>query len=128
MSALVPHVPAALVDKLAKVAGLLGSDHDGERAAAAYRATAIIREAGLTWRQVIEAAGPRVVEREPEQPRSGGPQWYSKALACAACPGRLTAWERSFLDSLLADGPYRGPLSPKQEAALDRIWRKAGAS
>ena len=128
MSALVPHVPAALVDKLAKVAGLLGSDHDGERSAAAYRATVLIREAGLTWAEVIRAAGPRVVEREPEQPRSGGAQWYSQALACAARPGRLTPWERSFLDSLLAGGPYRSPLSPKQEAALNRIWRKAAAS
>ena len=65
MTALVPHVPAGIVDKLAKVAGILGLQprQGKEVAAAAHRATCMLREAGLTWRQVIEAAGPRTPER-----------------------------------------------------------------
>ena len=52
-------IPAGIVDKLAKIAGLLGSDCDGERSAAAFQASRILFEHRLTWRQVIEAAGPR---------------------------------------------------------------------
>ena len=35
-----------------KVAGMLGSDHAGERAAAALKATAILKAAGKTWADV----------------------------------------------------------------------------
>ena len=58
------HVLATLVDRLAKAAGL--SDHDAERGAAAHRAMIMLREAGLTWRQVIEASGRWVAEPERE--------------------------------------------------------------
>lgn len=64
------HVPVELIDKLSKVAGLLGSSIDGERSAAAFGATALIREAGLTCAEVIRAAGPRLPE-----PASTGEAW-----------------------------------------------------
>src|SRR3546814_17944079 len=48
--------------RLAKVCGLLGSDHDGERASAAVAATAIIRNAGLTWAQIIPGGAPDEAE------------------------------------------------------------------
>src|SRR3546814_18882226 len=48
--------------RLAKVCGLLGSDHDGERASAAVAATAIIRNAGLTWEQIILGGAPEEAE------------------------------------------------------------------
>ena len=118
MSALVRHVPAAALDKLAKVCGLLGSEHDGERAAAAYRATAIIREAGLTWREVIEAAGPRCVE-----PVDADPGWYEQLTAVLQDTDCLTGWEREFVLSLCAHGRKWQP-SPKQADVLARIWRK----
>ena len=35
-----------------KVCGLLASSHDGERAAAALKATAMLRAAGMSWAQV----------------------------------------------------------------------------
>lgn len=38
--------------RLRKICGLLGSDHDGERAAAAAKATALLREAGKTWADI----------------------------------------------------------------------------
>ena len=43
-------------DKLAKVCGLLASSHDGERSAASYWASAILKEAGWTWRELIANA------------------------------------------------------------------------
>ena len=63
------------------LAGLLGSDHDGERRAAACRATALIRDAGLTWAEVIRAAGPRSTECHGAE-REVGVDWYSKLTAC----------------------------------------------
>ena len=39
--------------RLVKVLGMLGSDHAGERAAAALQASRILKEAGLTWHDVL---------------------------------------------------------------------------
>ena len=40
------------VDRFRKVCGMLGSDHAGERSAAALKATAMLKDAGMTWDQV----------------------------------------------------------------------------
>lgn len=47
--------------KLIKVLGMLGSDFDGERANAAKMATQILKDAGLTWYDVLD------VEEEPKK-------------------------------------------------------------
>jgi hypothetical protein len=39
--------------KLVKVLGMLGSDYEGERDTAARMATQILKEAGLTWYDVL---------------------------------------------------------------------------
>lgn len=44
------------LSRLRKICGLLASDHDGERAAAALRATSILRAAGLTWLDIVFGA------------------------------------------------------------------------
>lgn len=52
-------------DKLARVLGMLGSAHDGEIAAAARAADALVRQSGLTWFQVVDPpVGP------PQRPRN----------------------------------------------------------
>lgn len=43
--------PADL-ERFRKLAGLLGSEHAGERAAAALKCTALLKAAGLTWSSV----------------------------------------------------------------------------
>jgi hypothetical protein len=48
-------------EKLIKLLGLLGSDHNGEIAAAGRVADALIRDAGVTWADVI---APETVQRE----------------------------------------------------------------
>jgi hypothetical protein len=40
------------LDRFRKVVGLLASDHDGERAAAALKATAMLRAAGRSWADI----------------------------------------------------------------------------
>jgi hypothetical protein len=47
-------------ERLAKLLGLLGSEHDGEILAAAHRADALVRGAGLTWRDVLVRALPQI--------------------------------------------------------------------
>ncbi|APT48395.1 hypothetical protein BSA145_21245 (plasmid) [Bacillus safensis] len=42
--------------KLVKICGRLGSNHDGERAAAALLASRLLTEAGLDWEQVLSAS------------------------------------------------------------------------
>jgi hypothetical protein len=43
----------ALMRKLAKVLGMLGSDHEGERAAAARRAEALRKKLGVAWDDIV---------------------------------------------------------------------------
>lgn len=40
--------------KLARILGMLGSDHEGERAAAALAAHRLVRRAGASWWSLIE--------------------------------------------------------------------------
>ena len=66
-----PHLPPATATRLAKVCGLLGSDHDGERASAAYQATKILRAAGMTWADIVAPARPAAPP--PRSPNYGPP-------------------------------------------------------
>lgn len=47
---------ARTLDRFRKVCGLLSSEHVGERAAAALRATEMLRSAGLSWSEVTFGA------------------------------------------------------------------------
>jgi hypothetical protein len=62
----------AAATRLAKLCGMLGSAHDGERAAAGLKADQLVRELGLTWRDVI-IAPPIAPERDtpPDWPVDG---------------------------------------------------------
>ena len=105
-----------LAAKLAKVLGMLGSDHDGEVAAAGRRANALIRSAGLTWAQVIQPAGNRRCWRP--LPLDG-----RCAAQCLLWPEALTEWEAAFCRSIA--GRHR--ISLKQTDVLERIARKVEA-
>jgi hypothetical protein len=48
----------AVSTKLVKVLGMLGSDHMGERATAADMASRMLKEAGLTWYDVLDIDEP----------------------------------------------------------------------
>lgn len=103
----------AVAAKLTKVCGLLASDLDGERSAAAWQATKILRSHGLTWADVLQPAlpAPSPVVRVRQPPHSAAVQF---ALQHAA---RLSAWERQFLQDIAR----RWQLSPKQADILNRI-------
>jgi hypothetical protein len=117
-------VTPALASKLAKVLSMLGSDHDGEIAAAGRRAHALVKGAGLTWGDVI---GPATLPK----PGVSSPHrcWRVPATPgdCAALCLRwsevLTGWEAEFCRSLAG----RRRISPKQLAVLRRIATKVEA-
>ena len=110
-----PFLSTAVADRLAKLLGMLGSDHDGEVLNAARMADRVLRETGLTWADVI--ARPQVLAwREPET--------LSEAIATALQhPDFLTDWETVFLKSLRR----RRRISLKQERLVEDIVAKVRA-
>ena len=103
-------LPATQRAKLAKVLALLGSDHAGERDAAALAAHRLVTQAGLTWQHVIK---PPAIERA--LPELG--TWRQTVAECLAQPGSLRPWEVGFLRDL----PGFRRLSVKQRSCLKEI-------
>ena len=68
-------------EHLAKLLGLLGSDHDGERANAGRMADTFVRQLGLTWFDVIFIA----------------PPWQAMAKVCREKAHELSAKEIDFV-------------------------------
>jgi hypothetical protein len=128
-----PHAYA----KLIKLAGMLGSSFDGERANAARMATDILREHGTTWAEVLDPPPcqpcPACAARDARQERSEtyrdarswtrpswSTGWRERAWYCQENADLLSPWERGFIASIL----QRWRLTPRQEDVLDRIVDK----
>jgi len=56
-----------IVERLARIAGMLGSAHEGERATAAQMASAILKAMGLTWAEVINRGLSAATCRQADQ-------------------------------------------------------------
>lgn len=87
------------IARLAKFCGMLGSEHDGERASAAAMATNLLRGAGMTWAQLVEAAG-RSLAAPPPRPAPAPPRPNPYASAGPNYRDRMGAKvepERSFV-------------------------------
>ena len=106
-------------DRLQKLCGLFGSQHDGERAAAAALADQLVRSAGLTWRDVI-----RWPEPAQPGPRTGGipDDWHDLAQRVLQHRGQLSAWEVDFLQTVTG----RRRISEKQWRVMQRLARRTG--
>ena len=112
-------ITADLADRLMKLCGMFGSDFEGERGNAARMADELVRDAGLTWPDVIIPAtkAPSVngrVWREPTTIRE-------TVMVCLLFTDPLTDWEVDFLRSIAG----RTRHSSKQRKVLDRILGKA---
>ena len=107
----------ALVDlrRLARVCGLLGSEHDGEVLAAARQAEKIRKKVGLTWEELLV---PSI------RPRSGAPppeELTDWRWACHFCLERyrlLPSWELDFVATVAR---YQKPPSAKQMVIVHRL-------
>ena len=94
-------------DSLAKLLGMLGSAHPGERDAAGLAAHHLVRGRDLTWPEIL---CPPAVEWQHSA-------WRDIVQVCLRNPDDLSSWELSFLRGL-SQFPR---LSPKQRTCLDRI-------
>ncbi len=104
--------------RLAKLLGLLGSEHAGERDAAGLAAHRMVQQRGLRWSDVMEPA-----PIEKQLPELG--TWRQTVAACLGQPGSLRRWEVCFLSDL----PAFRRLSTKQRYCLKEIAdRVLGAS
>ncbi len=99
---------------------MLGSDHLGERAAAAALASRVVRDKGLTWDNVVAADAPETRQAPGGTQDSPASRWAdSDTLAtCLRWLGQLTTWECGFVVDLRTK---RRPLTPAQRAKLQQI-------
>lgn len=112
-------------ETLAKLLGLVGSDHDGEALSAARKAHEMVRARGLTWQDVL-LVRPAASQAPPSGwQRPGEPPHVAQATELLRRGrGILTKWEHQFLLSILS---YRD-LKPRQEESLALIRRKVTAA
>lgn len=95
-------------DRLAKLCGLFGSVHDGERSNAAALADQLLRRRGLSWQQIILPRQSSTIE---------------ELIATAMSrPDQLTAWEEGFVRGIRG----RQHLTQKQTEKLRAIAERIG--
>ncbi len=123
--------PAAKV-RLARLLGMLGSDHDGEVANAGRLAHRLVTGCGLTWTDIVVGSAapakrkprkPRAKRPPPKPPATRPPEHWHQDAEQVMQSGQASPWEQSFCASLLTQ--WRGRcLSDKQTEVLFRIWRE----
>lgn len=99
-------------NKLVKMLRMCGSDHLGERAAAAARAHSLVASCGRDWDDVIA------------QPITDDMTLLSRAECRAEF---LTDWERQFLVGVGRLIHSRQPISTKQRRQLENIAAESEA-
>lgn len=115
------------VDKLAKICGMLGSSHDGERASAALLATQILSDLDLSWRDLVCAAFSKTPPPPEIRYDDRHPGWhvgYCQWLIINKADS-LPQWEMEFLTSLGTRYAHLS-LTEKQASVFTRIARKHG--
>ncbi|MDT8262414.1 hypothetical protein RQ832_04075 [Roseomonas sp. DSM 102946] len=98
---------------IAKLAGMLGSDHEGERATAAALATRHLQAAGVTWAAVIEAGLAHLACSEPAKI----PSHVVTARWALSCRDLLSWKEIRFIEDI----SRRRRITEKQGEWLERI-------
>ena len=116
----------ALVDRqrLARVCGLFGSEHDGEALAAARQAEKIRKKVGLTWEELLV---PSIRQRSADPPPESLTDWRWACHFCLERYWSLTSWELDFVATIAR---YTKTPSAKQLIVLQRLvarCRKATA-
>jgi hypothetical protein len=113
--------------RLVSLLGMLGSDHDGERATAARMVEEHRRKCGLSWAEIVipspaeEKRAPPGEQKARKPRKPSAPAWQAKAKGVVRSV-LATEWERNFAQGLLAR--WHGPLTAKQTEVLERVWTK----
>jgi hypothetical protein len=115
---------------------MLGSEFDGERANAAALADRLVRDAGLTWTDVIVAPRRDAVSRgERETADFASARDYVNRLVrdyaqverCLDRADLFSTKQIAFLEGLNAWLRDRGPLTPRQRAVLAELVARVAA-
>lgn len=122
-------LPPAVARQLAKVAGMMGSEHDGEALNAARAAGRILADHGVTWAEALTPAAPVTAPRAPWRPVPVPPTtaFVRKVLACRDHPALFNQREREFLRDMDAAASSGRQPSAGQSAWLDRLHARAFA-
>ena len=121
-------LPAKDRARLVALLGMLGSEHDGERANAAKLAATFVRTRGLTWDALISTGAvapqprPQAYQHTYYYTPPDQREWFEKLAVCDEKKAKLTEWERNFVASLLLRQAYE--LTDKQIAVISRIFEK----
>ena len=115
-------------ERLAKLLGLLGSDHAGERDTAGQMAQRFVKSRNLTWFDVLQPVLPAVAKRPSESRTSTATasnwrQIVAHSQRRGTDLGLLTDWEEDFLASL---AERRFTATAEQLVVLNRILLKVG--
>ncbi len=116
-------LPATDRTKLAKLLGLLGSNHQGERDAAGLAAHRLVQSHNATWFDVV-APVPSDDDDAPEPTPNPSQDWRTLAAACGRYPHLLDRWEYEFIIGL----PRFPRLSVKQHDKLRKIATRLRAA
>jgi hypothetical protein len=120
-----PPLMPAEVRRLVGILGRLGSDHDGERAAAGLLATRMLRAAGLGWDDVIASGS--AARPDMAWAAGGGAAAPGSDLAlCLRHLGQLNGWEQQFIRSM-ATMMRRSPGQARKLSEIADALRKNGA-
>ena len=126
-------LPPADAARLVKFLGMLGSDHDGERASAGRMAHNLVTKHGLTWADVV-VAGPAFVVPPTEKMRPA--PWSSENETDHQRTARVLLqtgyawgeWELGFLRNAC----NRNRPSPRERTKLEelrqRFWTRRRAA
>jgi hypothetical protein len=79
------------LQRLLKVMGMLGSIHTGERAAAAWQVSRMVRQSGLSWSDLLSGAAPAASPYGPADFGDSAPVWRQVAARCRREARRLSA-------------------------------------
>jgi hypothetical protein len=108
-------------DRFGKIIGLLGSNHDGERAAAALKATEFLRARQLGWPDVAEMLKPAPVLYAPIPGRA--PRCHQ--VDARQCLASGFAWKPHEADFLRQMTTQRQKPSERQAHWLDGLLDRA---
>jgi hypothetical protein len=98
--------------RLVNILGMLGSEHDGERASAGLLASRMLRDRGLQWIDLIGTP-----KRQIGVPPSYGATWRADLTLAQRHVSFTRPWERTFIASV----SQRHSLTPKQRLVLREI-------
>lgn len=113
--------------KLAKVCGMLGSAHAGERAAAALKATALLSEMGLTWNAFVSSKIILSGNRSRQEDSPATEMWKAKfELERETLERERKAWEKERAALLKAAGAMNAleikPHAARAQKLLDSYF------